>query len=159
MAITQSAAVFQLIAFVDEIRNDAELMAALKSVPSVEEFHHYSPMVAKLPFLNILDGLLCGPSNQPMTAENMVHSESCPAEFKKLSIAKLLSVIQKAEALNTNAAVLTEMGGCIMVNPVSMAMLAQAGIGVSIIHDVQNYLDEQSTYMPQVVYVTEHFVL
>ncbi|KVP96902.1 hypothetical protein WJ97_13840 [Burkholderia ubonensis] len=150
MVIQQSAALLQLIAFINEIRNDSDLMNFIKVVKDVEEVQR-GELVPALPMLQLL--------GQVLTPGNKAYHPAFPADCAKLDIEKLESVTRRAEALSTREAVMTNMHGALMVNPVALAMLAQEGISVLIKHHCEEYGDEPDTYIPSVYYVTKNFVL
>lgn len=151
MAIQQSAALRQLIAFVNELRADNEVMDFVKVVKDVDDVQRTSPLVPAIPMVRLL--------TQVLTVECDGYHPAFPAGCSKLGIEKLMSVTQRAEEISTPDAVMTNVGGALMVNPVALAMLAEEGISVLISHDAQDYVDEPDTYVPSVYYVTKQFVL
>lgn len=152
MALQQSAAMLQLISFINEIRMDKEVMAFLQAAKDVEVLQYRSDMLSAKPMLQLL--------GQVLEVGDQAYDAGFPAECARLlSIEKLKSIVTRAEALATPAAVMSNMGAAFLVNPVALAMFAHEGISVSILHECEDYRDEQDCYVPAVRYVTKHFVL
>jgi hypothetical protein len=145
MALQQSAAMLQIIGFFQELQADAEFMAFINEAAKYD-VRWESGMVPRIPCLGLLGQLL--------TEEGAYEPEASELG-KVLSPEKLLAIVKRADELDGPAAVMSNVGSALMVNPVSMAMLAQQGISVVIAHDAQDYLDEQDVYEPMVCYVSE----
>ncbi|HDR9105972.1 TPA: hypothetical protein QDB04_002828 [Burkholderia vietnamiensis] len=153
MAINQSVALSELIAYVNEIRNDRDVMEFINVVKDVPDVQRTSNLVPAKPMLSLL--------GQVLTVEADAYHPAFPAACSKLSIETLQSVVRRADGISMQrgAAVMTNLGGSLMLNPVALAVLAREGIDVLIVHDFQECLDDQVNYTPSAYFVTEHFVL
>ncbi|MBU9200093.1 hypothetical protein KTD31_01580 [Burkholderia multivorans] len=151
MAIQQSAALLKLIDFIKALRSDSDVMDFVKTVKGVDEVQRGSTLVPALPMLQLL--------TQVLTVEgDAFHPDFSPV-CSKFNIEKLKSIAQRADEISVREAVMTNLGGAMMVNPVAFAMLAAEGISVVITHDCEDYADEADIYVPSVYYVTKDFVL
>ena len=126
----------------------SEVQAFLQVVKEVEDVRYNDDL---LPCLQFLDNVLAAGDD----AYHCGFPEAC----KQLRIAKLRYVVFRAQELSGGAAIMSNNGSVITLNPVALAMLAQNGISVSIHHDCQDFMEAPEDYTPHVRYITKNFVI